>query len=107
VPLLAAVPQYLNCSLFFWHDEGAGFQNFASNYAAQKTSHEFRFRFHDLRHKFAVDYLRRGGNIYDLQKILGHSSVKTTEFYLDYLDLEEQKVAKFGPGFLPLAARLA
>jgi len=37
------------------------------------------FRFHDLRHWFAVDYLRRGGSIYDLQKILGHSSIRTTE----------------------------
>jgi integrase/recombinase XerD len=107
VPLLGAVPRYLNCRLFFWHGEGEGFQNFASNYAAQKKSHKFRFRFHDLRHKFAVDYLRRGGNIYDLQKILGHSSIKTTELYLNYLDPEEQKIAQFGHGFQPIAARSA
>ena len=34
------------------------------------------FRFHDLRHWFAVDYQRRGGNIYTLQKILGHGMNK-------------------------------
>nr|WP_243445371.1 hypothetical protein [Sphingosinicella ginsenosidimutans] len=38
-----------------------------------------RFRFHDLRHLFAVLYLRnRRGTIYDLQMVLGHSSVTTT-----------------------------
>ncbi len=51
--------------------------------------------------------LRRGGNIYDVQKILGHSSIKTTELNLNYLDPEEQKIATFGPGFQPVAARSA
>jgi hypothetical protein len=95
VALLEAVPRYLNCRLFFWPGEDEGFQNFASNYAAQKKSHKFRFRFHDLRHKLVVDYLRRGGNIYDLQKVLGHSSIKTTELYLNYLDPEEQKIGSY------------
>jgi integrase len=34
---------------------------------------------HDLRHTFATRYLRGGGNIYTLSKILGHSSVTMTE----------------------------
>jgi len=38
-------------------------------------------RFHDLRHTFASHYMMNGGNIYDLQKILGHSDVKTTMRY--------------------------
>jgi integrase len=105
--ILKSVPSHPNCQLYFWHGEGESFKNFASNYAAQKKSHQIRFRFHDLRHKFAVDYLRRGGNIYDLQKILGHSSIKTTELYLNYLDPQEQKIATFGPGFQPIAARSA
>ena len=54
------------------------------------------FRFHDLRHWYAVDYLRRRGNIYDLQQILGHNSIKTTERYLAYLTAEQQKQAKYG-----------
>ncbi len=32
-------------------------------------------RFHDLRHTFASQFMMNGGNIYDLQKILGHSSL--------------------------------
>jgi integrase/recombinase XerD len=105
--VLNSMPSHANCRLYFWHDDGESFKNFASNYAEQKTSHKFRFRFHGLRHKFAVDYLRHGGNIYDLQKILGHKSIKTTEIYLNYLDPEEQKIATFGPGFYPITARQA
>jgi integrase len=40
---------------------------------------DFRpFTFHHLQHKFAIEYMRRGGNIYDLQKVMGHSTVKQT-----------------------------
>jgi integrase/recombinase XerD len=53
-----------------------------------------RFRFHDLRHWYAVDYLRQGGSIYHLQGILGHRSIKTTEIYLDFLTPEEQEAVK-------------
>lgn len=56
-----------------------------------------RFRFHDLRHRFAVDYLKSGrGTIYDLQMVLGHSSVRTTEIYLDHLTPAERHRAMFG-----------
>jgi integrase/recombinase XerD len=44
-----------------------------------------RFRIHDLRHAFAVRWLETGGSIYRLQKHLGHSSIKTTEGYLDHV----------------------
>src|SRR5262249_39824204 len=37
-----------------------------------------RFSPHTLRHTFAVSYLRAGGNLFYLSKILGHSSVTTT-----------------------------
>ena len=54
------------------------------------------FTFHHLRHRYAVDYLKGGGSIYDLQQQLGHSSVKTTEIYLAFMTPAEQRVAKFG-----------
>lgn len=48
---------------------------------------------HTLRHTFAVSYLRAGGNLFYLSKILGHTSVKTTERYLQSLGIEDlQKV---------------
>jgi integrase len=40
-----------------------------------------RIRFHDLRHTFASNFMMNGGNLYDLQKLLGHTSIKMTERY--------------------------
>lgn len=63
---------------------------------AQKAGWTFeRFRLHDLRHIYAIDYLANGGNIYLLQQQLGHGSIRQTEFYLQFLSPEEQMVAKF------------
>jgi len=39
---------------------------------------------HVLRHTFAVCYLHKGGNLRALQSILGHSSITTTDIYLNY-----------------------
>ncbi len=68
--------------------------------SAQKSAqcrHTFvRFRFHDLRHLFAVQYLQKGGSIYALQGIMGHTSVKTTEIYLAYLTPDQQLRSKMG-----------
>lgn len=46
---------------------------------------------HTLRHSFAVFYLKSGGNIRCLQKILGHSDLNTTAEYLDLIadDIKE------------------
>ena len=45
--------------------------------------------FHQLRDTFASNYMMNGGSIYDLQKILGHSSIDMTQIYAhlskDYL----------------------
>jgi integrase/recombinase XerD len=48
-----------------------------------------RCSFHTLRHTFAVSYLRAGGNLFYLARILGHTSVKTTEKYLQSLGVED------------------
>ena len=74
-----------NGDYVFWHGKGERYLNVASRLAYLKTKHGFRFRIHDLRHKFAIDYLRNGGDVYDLKNILGHTSVKTTEIYLGYV----------------------
>lgn len=60
--------------------------------AEKKAKRTLRpFRVHDLRHGFAIRWLKQGGDLYRLQKHLGHSSVKTTERYLAYLTVEEQE----------------
>ena len=37
---------------------------------------------HSLRHSFAIHYLKQGGLLNSLQKLLGHNSITTTEKYL-------------------------
>lgn len=41
-----------------------------------------RLSWHTLRHTFATAYLRDGGNIIYLSRILGHSTVSTTQLYV-------------------------
>jgi integrase len=57
-------------------------------------------RFHDLRHTFASHFMMNDGNIYDLQKILGHSTLEMTQRYAhmspDHL-AEAIKIVSFGP----------
>lgn len=43
---------------------------------------------HLFRHCFAVTYIRRGGDIYRLSRILGHTSVSTTQIYLRSMNIE-------------------
>ncbi len=37
--------------------------------------------FHGLRHTYGSHYVQRGGNVYTLQKVMGHESVNTTQLY--------------------------
>jgi site-specific recombinase XerD len=48
-----------------------------------------RFSPHTLRHTFAVQYLRAGGNLFYLSKILGHTSVTTTQKYLQSVGVDD------------------
>lgn len=64
---------------------------------AKENGIEFRpFTFHHLRHKHAIVWLRQGGNIYELQQRLGHSSIKQTEEYLKYVTPEQQRANTHG-----------
>ena len=111
--LLRALPVRLGCRWLFWHHDGAPYRNLSSRFAtlvagehaaalkrAKAEGHaeaDFRpFRFHDLRHRHAVDWLRAGRSIYDLQQRLGHRSIKTTEIYLEFLTPDEQRAVKYG-----------
>lgn len=53
------------------------------------------FRFHDLRHLHAVEYVRDGHSIYDLQQRLGHRSITTTEQYREFFTPEEWREAQY------------
>ena len=49
-------------------------------------------KFHDLRHTFATMLLLKGANLIQIKELLGHSSVKITEMYLDALPKSKQEI---------------
>lgn len=49
---------------------------------------------HKFRHTFATRYMANGGDIYDLSRLLGHSSVAITENYLKSLSAKEVRKRK-------------
>ncbi len=53
---------------------------------------------HRFRHTFARQYLMQGGDIFSLQKILGHSSLEVVKIYVNlvYDDILKQH-RKFSP----------
>jgi len=113
--LFAARPTYLKSPVVFWHNNGEPFSNFASHFhrkvkevakwAAANGVDFQRFTFHALRHLHAIEVLRAGyGTIFELKERLGHSTVKTTEEYLEcgYLTSEQVQRARYGRTATPL-----
>jgi integrase/recombinase XerD len=58
---------------------------------------------HDLRHTFATRFIARGGDIYVLSKVLGHSSVTITEKL--YVHLEPEDVVRRALAYTSPAAK--
>lgn len=88
--------------LIFCKEDGSVFAQAASDFthvrreANKKRKNEIVFRFHDLRHLYAVEALHGGMSLYRLQKQLGHTTIKITERYLEFVSPEEQEYAQRG-----------
>ena len=72
---------FLFCNL-----EGEQLTKNALNNLITKYNHKrgvMTTRIHSFRHYFAKQYIQNGGNVFKLQKILGHSSIQETQRYVD------------------------
>lgn len=53
---------------------------------------------HGFRHFFSCNFIKQGGDIYRLSRLLGHTSIKTTEIYLRSMGIEMvQNTQQFSP----------
>jgi integrase len=102
--VLDSLPEGCRTGYLFPNSDGQPYVQMSTNYDQTvrrvvetervEGSDFIRFRIHDLRHRFAVRWLEAGGNIYRLQKHLGHSSIKTTEMYLDHVPEHVHEVVR-------------
>lgn len=91
--LLSSLPR--KSSYVFCNDQGSHFdikwtEKFWHN--KLKNSSIKDKRFHDLRHTFATMLLLNGANLIQIKELLGHSSVKITEMYLDALPKSKSEI---------------
>jgi integron integrase len=76
--------------------------------AARKAAISKRVTVHTLRHSFATHQLQRGVNIRQLQELMGHNSIETTQIYLHCLPAEINQAGSplddlAGPVVVPFA----
>lgn len=76
--------------------DGKQFSTNAWEFRTQYYSKKINYRFtpYDLRHSFAILYLKNGGNVFALQKLLGHTDLTMTKRYVNFVqsDINEQHI---------------
>ena len=81
--LLASIPRHDNCPWVFANPKShKPYKSiFISWNTARKNAKLADVRMHDLRHSFASFLVNAGRSLYEVQKILGHTQIKTTQRY--------------------------
>lgn len=81
--LLEAVPRYTDCDYVFANPKTKRpyISIFCSWNTARKLVNLGEVRIHDLRHSFASFLVNNGRSLYEVQRILGHTQIKTTQRY--------------------------
>jgi len=52
---------------------------------------------HRFRHTFAINFLRNGGNVFELQELLGHEDIKTLSAYVKLSELDIDATQRHSP----------
>ena len=83
IKLLASIPRINGCSWAFANPKTC--KPFVSIFYSWDTARQSAglsdVRLHDLRHSFASFLVNAGRSLYEVQKILGHTQIKTTQRY--------------------------
>ena len=76
-----------------------GLQSFLDRMRTRAGITNARCSPHTFRHTFAVSYLRNGGNVFELQYLLGHSTLEMVKRYVSTLGMMDALAShsKFGP----------
>lgn len=61
---------------------------------AEKAGIEKRVYPHLFRHTFVTNLLRKGANVYHIQRLLGHKHITTTQLYLDATNQDLKEAQK-------------
>jgi integrase len=56
-----------------------------------KRHDQTTYTYYSLRHTFGTEYIRNGGNVKDLQLLMGHKDISTTMMYVDAVDVEKDR----------------
>jgi site-specific recombinase XerD len=88
---------------FFIDNKGRRLNRFViahrmKNYLLKSGLNISHFTPHTLRHTFAVQFLRNGGDVFSLQKILGHASLDMTRHYAELAQSDvDNKMKAYSP----------
>lgn len=77
-----------------FHKVGKTVLNRQVKLICKKAEIDKKVHFHSGRHSFAIRCLNNGMSIYEVSKFLGHTDIKTTQVYLQFVD--EHKIRAIG-----------
>lgn len=106
IVLLKSIPRIDGCDWVFANPKTRRpFDNiFCSWDTARKRAGLTDVRIHDLRHSFASFLINNGRSLYEVQKILGHTQIKTTQRYAHLANDTLLDAANQVPKLVPLAS---
>ena len=92
--LIQITPRYWNQSNVFYTADGRDISSdcWSKIIRTQCKKLDIKVTAYSLRHFFAIEFLRKNGNIFALQMLMGHTDISTTKKYiaLSQVDLKKQ-----------------